>query len=982
MLYLLVEGIRLFGGYMKSTTKKLGLITGGVLIGLSSMALPINVYAFDPEKDQPAATKNLNKSVADRLNPKDNSPVLRIYGRQNVTAQLHDHLLAGVNTIFLSGAEKSGREAIVEAMLIDQTIILDGADNFLDHKSALDKKFIVHSFEMGEALDRYKDSLQSITKDQSSIENFMASDEKKRSATQNAQLSSLIQAIEDIRKMNEVAEAKARASGSTFGFIKEVHVLKLNINGLTPGFSAQGAQGEFFEHIKRAMQMGVKMVIVISPEVYKKSFGQIEGMEHLSKMIEVVPLPEDHLRVLIYDEMNRVLKNHPNADIRKITVTTLVLEEMVRVLQLRGGTDAVVRVQDLMNQLINEKTVAVEREFAYLKSRMDHIEHELMAGADREVVRKLNLEKLQILLKFKALAVGTLTMEDLLSPDFNIKNESKKISGVSAFAGKVLESLKSFAGKPSPSADMKNEVLTWQDVLPVDEIERNKILRDANMFSEKVHDMKRSDISVEAVYRIAREKWGVDENLLRINPENFKDNLIEFLDKRVIGMSQLKSEVTSDLAKEIQLASDNPKLERKSLFNVLLAGPTGTGKTEFVKAIADAMGAKIIRINGNELLDEHNSSRIIGSPAGYVGHGEPTIFDEIIKNPNKRFVFLIDEIDKIHPKVLLNLMSILDEGKITTAAGEKVSFKNVGIAMTSNWAPELFSLKVGSEAWFRYAVDLGVDINSTEFLSGSEKKRQQLILKQYLIKYKKTPPELINRVSDCYVVPAFTPYIARRVIVKTLVNAQESFRQRGVQVRFSADVVAYINKNYDKGGNGRGIESEYRAIDRLINEELFKAAEGSKNQRLDFYRKYVIVIDAPMERNTFDIEVPAKETPTFDGASADEIQEVKVKEKKVQYIAENRPRVSFVPLNEFEAARAEVIEEARKLQSQTPMTLEEWKNLPEEQRRKNNIGVYYQQKEALGHQATEADRKRQVYESGNFLSKEMMKTLIERSRRK
>lgn len=125
----------------------------------------------------------------------------------------------------------------------------------------------------------------------------------------------------------------------------------------------------------------------------------------------------------------------------------------------------------------------------------------------------------------------------------------------------------------------------------------------------------------------------------------------------------------------------------KPVGSYLFVGPTGTGKTELCKTLADQMGIKLIRFDMSEYQEEHSVSRLIGAPPGYVGHGQGEagagqLISAVEKNPN--CIVLLDEIEKAHPKVMTTLLQVMDDGRLTSSTGKLVHFNNALIVFTSN----------------------------------------------------------------------------------------------------------------------------------------------------------------------------------------------------------------------------------------------------------------------------------------------------------
>ena len=158
--------------------------------------------------------------------------------------------------------------------------------------------------------------------------------------------------------------------------------------------------------------------------------------------------------------------------------------------------------------------------------------------------------------------------------------------------------------------------------------------------------------------------------------------LEKILHKRVIG----QEDAVSAVAKAVRRGRVGLKDPRRPIGSFLFLGPTGVGKTEISKALAEAIFGKeqaMIRVDMSEYMEKHSVSKMIGSPPGYVGHEDGGQLSEKVRR-NPYSVILFDEIEKAHPDVFNILLQVLDDGHITDSQGRKVDFKNTIIIMTSN----------------------------------------------------------------------------------------------------------------------------------------------------------------------------------------------------------------------------------------------------------------------------------------------------------
>ncbi|WP_261806479.1 ATP-dependent Clp protease ATP-binding subunit [Lapidilactobacillus luobeiensis] len=194
----------------------------------------------------------------------------------------------------------------------------------------------------------------------------------------------------------------------------------------------------------------------------------------------------------------------------------------------------------------------------------------------------------------------------------------------------------------------------------------------------------RSDIKVtpEDVAEVVSEWTGVPLTQLQKKESERLINLEQILHDRVVG----QDEAVTSVAKAIRRARSGLKDPQRPIGSFLFLGPTGVGKTELAKALAEAMfGSEdnLIRIDMSEFMDQYTTSRLIGSPPGYVGYDEGGQLTEKVRN-KPYSVVLFDEVEKAHPDVFNLLLQVLDDGYLTDAKGRRVDFRNTILIMTSN----------------------------------------------------------------------------------------------------------------------------------------------------------------------------------------------------------------------------------------------------------------------------------------------------------
>nr|WP_295970171.1 ATP-dependent Clp protease ATP-binding subunit [uncultured Bacillus sp.] len=206
---------------------------------------------------------------------------------------------------------------------------------------------------------------------------------------------------------------------------------------------------------------------------------------------------------------------------------------------------------------------------------------------------------------------------------------------------------------------------------------------------------ERPIVDVEHIQAIIEQKTGIPIGRLQSDEQLKMKELEKQLSKKVIG----QDEAVKKVAKAIRRSRAGLKSKHRPIGSFLFVGPTGVGKTELAKALAEELfGTKdsMIRLDMSEYMEKHSVSKIIGSPPGYIGHEEAgQLTEKIRRNPYS--IILLDEIEKAHPDVLHIFLQILEDGRLTDSQGRTVSFKESVIIMTSNAGVSMKTIQMGFE---------------------------------------------------------------------------------------------------------------------------------------------------------------------------------------------------------------------------------------------------------------------------------------------
>ncbi|MDB5083665.1 MAG: ATP-dependent Clp protease ATP-binding subunit [Bacilli bacterium] len=200
-------------------------------------------------------------------------------------------------------------------------------------------------------------------------------------------------------------------------------------------------------------------------------------------------------------------------------------------------------------------------------------------------------------------------------------------------------------------------------------------------------------VTVDDIRLIIEQKTGIPVRKLQQDEQSKMKNLAEHLSEKIIG----QSEAVNKVAKAIRRSRAGLKAKNRPIGSFLFVGPTGVGKTELSKCLAEVLFGdreSLIRLDMSEYMEKHSVSKLIGSPPGYVGHEEAgQLTEKVRRNPYS--ILLLDEIEKAHPDVQHLFLQILEDGRLTDSQGRTVSFKDTVIIMTSNAGTMHKEIKVG-----------------------------------------------------------------------------------------------------------------------------------------------------------------------------------------------------------------------------------------------------------------------------------------------
>ncbi|MBS3682209.1 ATP-dependent protease ATP-binding subunit ClpC [Ornithinibacillus massiliensis] len=336
---------------------------------------------------------------------------------------------------------------------------------------------------------------------------------------------------------------------------------------------------------------------------------------------------------------------------------------------------------------------------------------------------------------------------------------------------------------------------------------REQLEMTKNEWKEK-QGQEDSQVTVEDIASIVSIWTGVPVSKLTKDESERLLHLEEVLHDRVIG----QEEAVKAVAKAIRRARAGLKDPKRPIGSFIFLGPTGVGKTELARALAEAMFADedaMIRIDMSEYMEKHSTSRLVGSPPGYVGYEEGgQLTEKVRRKPYS--VVLLDEIEKAHPEVFNILLQVLEDGRLTDSKGRVVDFRNTVVIMTSN---------VGaSELKRNKYVGFNLDDENKDYANMKSKVMDEL--------KKAFRPEFLNRIDETIVFHSLEKKHMKSIVTLMVKDVQKRLIEQEIDFTLTDKALEKIaNEGFDPEYGARPLRrSIQKNIEDLLSEELLKGS--------------------------------------------------------------------------------------------------------------------------------------------------------------
>jgi ATP-dependent Clp protease ATP-binding subunit ClpC len=309
------------------------------------------------------------------------------------------------------------------------------------------------------------------------------------------------------------------------------------------------------------------------------------------------------------------------------------------------------------------------------------------------------------------------------------------------------------------------------------------------------------EVKAEDVYKVISKATGIPLENLNVEERERLLNLEKTISKRIVGQKK----AVSALCNAIRRARAGLKDPKRPIGAFLFLGPTGVGKTELAKALAEALYGDedmMVRLDMSEYMEKHSVSKLIGAPPGYIGYDQGGQLTDIVRR--KPFsVILLDEVEKAHPDTFNALLQIIEDGRLTDSKGRTVDFKNTILIMTSN---------VGSDILRRQEIGFEKEPRKNEKEKKDAEKDTHLRIMEVL--KDSFRPEFLNRIDEIIIFSNLTPEDIKEITRRLAERTKKLISEQGIDLELDPSAISYLAE--------KGYNEEYgaRPLRRLIQQEL------------------------------------------------------------------------------------------------------------------------------------------------------------------
>ncbi len=594
------------------------------------------------------------------------------------------------------------------------------------------------------------------------------------------------------------------AQGDVPESLKDKELVSLDLGALVAGTKYRGEFEERLKNILKEIERSNGKIILFIDEIHTiVGAGAAEGSLDASNMLKPA-LARGELRAIgatTLKEYQKHIEKDPALTRRfqPVYVNEPSVEDTIAILRglkekyenyhgVRITDDAIVAAVNLSSRYITDRFLPdkavdlIDESASYLKIALENMPPVLQEThakvmrleIEREALKKESSQKAKDRSKEIDREIADLK-EQTSELELKWKNEKEILTSIKDIK-KNLETLRLDAEAAEARADLGKAAEIRYGKIP--QLEKEMDVAVKRLKKQSSRRILKEEITEQDVADVVSRWTSIPVARMMEKEAEKLGRMEEVLKKRIVGQDDAVQKI-ADTVKRSRAGIADPN---RPIGSFIFLGPTGVGKTELTKALAEFMfddEKALIRVDMSEFMEKHSVSKLIGAPAGYVGYEEGGNFTETIRH-RPYSVVLLDEIEKAHPEVFNILLQVLDNGHLTDAKGRKVNFKNTIIIMTSNLGAQYI------DKMQHFGFSNPDNAQKSEYEGVKEKVMDSL--KDFF------RPEFLNRIDDIVIFDILPQEAIAKIVDIQLEQVKERLASKEITLEITPDVSTYLAK--------------------------------------------------------------------------------------------------------------------------------------------------------------------------------------------